>query len=552
MIPGDLVSDGRTYSQWASQFFSQGQALFAEVPVYPVPGNHEYDSDYFFDYFHLPDNGSAGFEEHWWWHDRGNVRMIGLDSNGTYITQTQLDWLEQVLADTCTDDTIDFVFAQLHHPHQSELWTPGEHPFTGRVIGFLESFSTDCGKPSAHFFGHTHGYSRGVSPEHRHLMVNVATAAGGIDYWGEFPQENYDAYSVSDDSWGFVVFDVQTGDDPAFALTRVSRGDDDTTLDNVTIDTLRVRRFNTSPDRPVAHGPVGEGVQSDCVQLEAGPFADADGDSHQATQWQVSESCTDFAQPVLDQWRQDRDLYHEVDRRAGFALTDEQAQLPGDTALCWRVRYRDDGLAWSEWSEPLAFRTAARARGDNQLLFADAEEGLGAWHAELGTSRTAKGGECSAPYAISGVQSFAVGTCDQAAASLTQEVEVQAGETAHLSALMQGTAARMELSLLDAQGAPVGEALILQGGADWHTTTGELAVPSGALTARVTLSGDGTAAFFDDVSLSFGSAEPATCQGDWPVPEPPEEAQSGCGCDSRSGGTVWLALLLPLALRRRR
>lgn len=42
------------------------------MPSYPVPSNHEQDSAYFFDYFHLPENGNA---EHWWFKDHGNVRI---------------------------------------------------------------------------------------------------------------------------------------------------------------------------------------------------------------------------------------------------------------------------------------------------------------------------------------------------------------------------------------------------------------------------------------------------------------------------------------------
>ena len=44
----------------------------------------------------------------------------------------------------------------------------------------LEAFSADCGRPGLLLFGHTHGYSRGQSLEHRHAAVNVATAGGAI------------------------------------------------------------------------------------------------------------------------------------------------------------------------------------------------------------------------------------------------------------------------------------------------------------------------------------------------------------------------------------
>lgn len=155
--------------------------------------------------FFLPTNGGEGLEEHAWYHDYGNVRIVGLDSNGYFAGEDQLNWLDQILTQTCEQEEIDFVFAQLHPPHKSELWTPGELGFAGEVISRLETFSTDCGKPSIHFFGHTHGYSRGQSRDHKHLWVNVATAGGAIDNWGEFPQFDYEEFTVSQDEWGFVA-----------------------------------------------------------------------------------------------------------------------------------------------------------------------------------------------------------------------------------------------------------------------------------------------------------------------------------------------------------
>ena len=185
LVTGDLVVTGTSYYQWQDHFFGPSEDLFSHVPLYPVFGNHEQNTDYFTNYFHLPDNGTPGYEEHWYYTDYSNLRVIGLDSNGGYQVQAQLDWLEEVLSDACSNDYIDFVFAQLHHPYKSELWTPGESNYTGDVIERMENFSDECGKPSIHFFGHTHGYSRGQSQNHDHLWVNVATAGGAIDYWGE-------------------------------------------------------------------------------------------------------------------------------------------------------------------------------------------------------------------------------------------------------------------------------------------------------------------------------------------------------------------------------
>ena len=191
LIPGDLVVTGSSYYEWQNTFFEPSEDLFSHVPLYPVFGNHEANTDYFIKYFHLPDNGTPEYEEHWYYTDYSNLRVIGLDSNtgyGYFDYEAQLIWLETVLEDACYNVHIDFVFAQLHHPHKSELWTPGENWYTGEVIERMENFSDECGKPSIHFFGHTHGYSRGQSQDHNHLWVNVATAGGAIDYWGEWPQ----------------------------------------------------------------------------------------------------------------------------------------------------------------------------------------------------------------------------------------------------------------------------------------------------------------------------------------------------------------------------
>ena len=52
MIPGDLVANGLTYWEWENTFFDPASPLFSQVPVYPVLGNHENDSEYYRKYFH--------------------------------------------------------------------------------------------------------------------------------------------------------------------------------------------------------------------------------------------------------------------------------------------------------------------------------------------------------------------------------------------------------------------------------------------------------------------------------------------------------------------
>ncbi|MEX0359509.1 MAG: fibronectin type III domain-containing protein, partial [Allomuricauda sp.] len=98
LVPGDLVENGSKYHQWKDHFFNPAENLFREVPVYPVLGNHERNSGFYFKYFSLPKNGTPAYAEHWWYKDYGNTRIIGLNSNQGYEDlKEQREWLQKVL-----------------------------------------------------------------------------------------------------------------------------------------------------------------------------------------------------------------------------------------------------------------------------------------------------------------------------------------------------------------------------------------------------------------------------------------------------------------------
>ena len=596
LVVGDLVNDGWEEDQWRDEFIGQAQGLMTAVPFYAAIGNHEANSPLYFDHFLLPDNGSEGFPEHWWYLDRGNARIIGLNSNAPYTGETQKAWLAATLDEACGVEDIDFVFASMHHPWHSELWPPGESDFPGEVIEQLDAFATSCGKPAVHFFGHTHGYSRGQSRDATHLQVNVATASGNIDYWGEYDQIDYDEFTVSLDEYGFVVVELTAGDTPSMQLRRIGLGDEYEPADKVQRDAVRLLRDPTAPAVPEARSPAST-VSPHCIQLASSPYCDPDGDLQGASQWQVATSCEGFDTPVVDRWVQHQNLYMDEDLQAGDHLGDELvAGLTPGQSYCWRVRYRDQGLAWSAWSTPTAFETSQSELGENLLINPGGEQGTEGWESVDGPIEALGSGECDGGEPHEGAAYLAVGgVCeggvDQAEAIQIIDLEAWAhqADSGELAVLFGGWTgsysgsdlAQIEIRFLDIDGQTTGvSARLGQLSADWVEHTAMEPVPPGTRAIAFALMGTRNAgqdcdAYFDDLQLRLDDQgalaacleppaypwpdESVECEDTGVDPDEPDDtAGQGdgrrCGCASSGAAAVtpWaLVLLAALGIKRR-
>lgn len=528
MIPGDLVVDGNNFGSWQQTFFQPSEELLSRIPVYPVPGNHENDASYYFSYFRLPENGTAGFEEHWWHKDYGNVRMIGLDSNGPYNGQDQLDWLDGVLNETCTADSIDFVFAQLHHPHKSELWTPGETGFSGEVVSRLEQFSSNCGKPSIHFFGHTHGYSRGQSRDHKHLWINVATAGGAIDNWGEFPNFDYPEFSKSLDEYGFVMVEITAGEQPELVVKRLTRGDQDQTIDNQVVDSLVLRLTSPEVNQPNPIFPVDVALPPECVELHADEFGSENPDAtHGQSHWQVDLASGDFSNPIAESWKNFENWYFDIDTQAGDDLTDEV--IPGlqeMTDYIWRVRYRDKELNWSAWSSSASFSTTSSITPANLLQNPGAEEGLTGWTVAQGIVEPLLSNECNGVPAYQGDRYFGVGgLCTESEVGVAyQDVDVamfsdsidaevySVSYGGYLSNYAGDDLPELKLIFQDEMANQIEESPVLSTlNSSWTSLFDEMTVPSGTRTIRMELKGTRNAgtdndSYMDALYLGVGQS----------------------------------------------
>ncbi len=534
MIPGDLVTNGNNFNEWKNTFFNPAEKLMSHVAVYPVLGNHENNSSYYFTYFKLPENGTLGFEEHWWYKDYGNVRIIGLNSNSPFNNLDQLEWLDSTLSLTCDSDSIDFVFAQLHHPHKSELWVPGESNFTGDVIERLEQFTTDCGKPSIHFFGHTHGYSRGQSRDHKHLWINVATAGGAIDNWGEFPNFDYDEFSVSQDEYGFVVVEVTDDSDPKLVIKRISRGDQDMIVDNQLSDSLTIRLNPSKITSPLPIAPIDEEVAPECVTLVANEFSSPNPNAaHGQSHWQVTTLQNGFDDPVAESWKNFENWYFDIDTQADDDLTDEEILgLDEFTTYLWRVRYRDKEMNWSDWSTPATFTTSESIALPNLLVNPGAEDDLNNWTVVEGVVEALESGVCEGVPPNSGDKYFAVGgLCDHSEVGRAiQNIDVNdyidsidtggfsVNFGGYLSNYSGSDLPEVKVIFLDENNNEIGQSNTLSTlNNSWTLLNWSEIIPEQTRTIQMELKGTRNAgtdndSYFDDLFLTVGSAN-VDCSG---------------------------------------
>jgi hypothetical protein len=351
LVAGDTVQTGDDYWQYKERLFDPIESVAPSVPYYAAIGNHEDDSPHYFDYLDLPKNGTPGFEEHWYSFDYANVHVIGLDTNTNYRNAAQLAWLDQAPAAACGDDRTRFVFAYFHHPWKSELWLPGEEPYSGRIVQRLEAALTACGKSGAYLFGHTHGYSRGQSKDHALYHVNVGTAGGEIDRWAAFAQRDYEEFQKTFDEYGAVIFDVNPAGEVGFVARRLTFGDDERPKDGEVQDEFYVYDANVAPATPALES-VALSADRLAADLRATDFADPEQDRHLESEWQVATT-PDFATPTSDAWLRYENIYMDRDTMAGADIRAASLPLPPVEAgaAYARVRYRDAGLAWSPWSE---------------------------------------------------------------------------------------------------------------------------------------------------------------------------------------------------------
>lgn len=181
---GDVVDDGHAKSQWLKDLLEPSSVLMSHVPMYPVIGNHEENSHWYYDYFSLP------HPEYYYTFTFGNAQFFMLDSNKDFSPGSeQYQWLERELGSS----QAEWKFACHHHPCFSSdsddygdtmkgpsLWGDSN---ARKLVDLYERFGIDVA-----FNGHIHVYERTwpiyrmkIDPEKGVRYITSGGGGGGLE-----------------------------------------------------------------------------------------------------------------------------------------------------------------------------------------------------------------------------------------------------------------------------------------------------------------------------------------------------------------------------------
>jgi len=386
---GDIVTSGG--SGYIPQYFSPISSLSHAVPFMVSIGNHEGENPKFYkymaneayddgdDYNETPDDAR---KEKYYSFRAGPIFFIVMNSNSNFRDTTQTDWVRGQLELAEANDSIKWVVTFCHHPGHSEVWKAGNTAYVQDIlIPLLAGYSKVCGL----YYGHSHNYEIGAHPESSMRLVLSGAAGGPLDRWGKYPnQPDYPEIYKSYDQFGYTILEFDLADNSYIADTYLLGHKGDRSIStyggietekNELIDHFEQKIGTAAPIKPTT---VQAGQWP--VKLVASAYSSQDDVEIMSSQFQiVPVAATDFKTPTVDSKRDWTNVYFDsgapnfdpIDQNAGINLEElvvENGLTVGESYK-WRVRYRDQSLRWSDWSEPSTEFTVLSTANANGYKF---------------------------------------------------------------------------------------------------------------------------------------------------------------------------------------
>ena len=368
---GDLVMAESNGNEYSREFFLPFNNLTKHLPTYVSIGNHEGNGSYFFNFMKYEDLGpvSGGDLEKYYKFQVGNCLYLMVNSNTNFQTPAQLNWFTTVLDAAKNDNTVDFIFLTFHHPGNSEMWPDGN---TGWIQTNLYNTLKNYPKVALVIYGHSHCYERGylelnsATPDYTHDAKVLLQGGGGseMDTWTEYAnQQDYPEIHRSMSVWGYTIVDVDI-DNKSWTAESYNIGmqEELPVSKNVLFDTFH--QYTADPPiTPTAVSTIAPTPTT--VTLQASAFQSSGTDKIQSSQFQVRTYPTGtWTSPLVNSKRDYENIrgyilkapYKPIDNNAGIDLTKlVVTTLTANKQYAWRVRYCDQSLRWTSWSNEMIF-----------------------------------------------------------------------------------------------------------------------------------------------------------------------------------------------------
>lgn len=377
---GDQVNTGGNLSEWKNLHFGQGSALTGNIASITVVGNHDdassnyggieqdlggeigvysrlfmYNNDSDFHYKGLA--GSRG--DNYYAFQVANAVFICTNSNVSWSDQT--NWVNSVVNQVKTDDSVDWLFLDTHHPLYAEQ-LPGDA--SSYMMNSILPILNQTDKMAMYMSGHAHLYARGAL-RNEPVYHAINGGASWDQYWTESAsQRDYADVQKTIIRQVFQIVDLDL-DNRVMTVETYSIGSSRGSFnENLLIDTYTLKLDAQKPGKPTLAVPENISLPYD---FEGSDYVG--NEPYNSTEFQFAGPDQDFSKALFTIKRDFENIYYSpsavnpewdiVDLNENidiFKLTVSSDKLyEGENYV--RLRYRDQSMHWSDWSDPVGFNT---------------------------------------------------------------------------------------------------------------------------------------------------------------------------------------------------
>lgn len=193
---GDLVENGAQTNLWPD-FAVAIKELGASMPMYVAIGNHEFNSENYYNNFALPRTGGGQNNSEWYSFNYGGVHFIILDTNildkyiNTYVPDAvnkQWDWLNKDLE---ANKGTKWIVAIFHHPIYSSHKTSRYPLLQEKLIPLFDKYGVDLV-----LNGHNHIYERVLAGGRNYITTGCGAAP--FDYIWDYTPALKESVKIED------------------------------------------------------------------------------------------------------------------------------------------------------------------------------------------------------------------------------------------------------------------------------------------------------------------------------------------------------------------